>query len=435
MGDVAIRVEGIGKQYRVGRRRTGYRTLREALAEGFRAPLRWGRNQGGTNRAKPDEWFWALKDVSFEIKQGEVVGIIGPNGAGKSTLVKILSRITEPTEGRGLVHGRLGSLLEVGVGFHPELTGRDNIFLNGAILGLTKSDIERRFDEIVDFSGVEQFIDTPVKHYSSGMYMRLAFAVAAHMETEILLIDEVLAVGDAAFQKKCLDKMGEVAKGGRTVLFVSHNMGAIAALCSRVNVIDQGRLVYDGAPEAAIADYLKRISGDGSVPMVNRRNREGNQKLKFVRLTILNKFGQAVDAMPAGDDVTFELEYAIQEGALKDVVFQISFLDTMGRMLFVCLTRILNSNFPELTPGTKVRCSVPNFPLAPGTYSLTLICKVDGYTLADKVDGATELTVTSGDFFGTGKVTPPDCGPFMVKHNWELIPCADTSKIAAPCAC
>ena len=227
MSDIVIRVDSLSKQYRIGGKQEGYRTLRDTLTETFVSPFRRARKllRGHAyGAAELDEIIWALRDISFEVKRGEVVGIIGRNGAGKTTLLKILSRITEPTEGYAEIHGRVGSLLEVGTGFHPELTGRENIYLNGAILGMKKAEIERKFDEIVDFAEIEKFIDTPVKHYSSGMYVRLAFAVAAHMEPEILLVDEVLAVGDAAFQKKCLGKMGEVAEGGRTVLFVSHNM-------------------------------------------------------------------------------------------------------------------------------------------------------------------------------------------------------------------
>jgi len=224
MNDVAIRVENLGKLYHLGKRER-YRTLRDTLVASIAAPFR--RLRSGPSSSGGPETIWALKDVSFEVKHGEVIGIIGRNGAGKSTLLKILSRITEPTEGQATISGRVGSLLEVGTGFHPELTGRDNIFLNGAILGMKKAEIERKFDEIVAFAEVERFIDTPVKHYSSGMYVRLAFAVAAHLEPEILIVDEVLAVGDVAFQKKCLGKMGEASRSGRTVLFVSHNMAAV----------------------------------------------------------------------------------------------------------------------------------------------------------------------------------------------------------------
>lgn len=252
MNDVAIRVEGLGKEYRLGAQQERYHTLGDQIRK-------WTSVRRLFSRAKRAEFrppFWALKDVSFEVKRGEVVGIIGRNGAGKSTLLKILSRITEPTEGGADIHGRVGSLLEVGTGFHPELTGRENVFLNGAILGMRRAEIVRKFDEIVAFAEVEKFIDTPVKHYSSGMYMRLAFAVAAHLDPEILVVDEVLAVGDAQFQKKCLGKMGEVAKGGRTVLFVSHNMTAIHTLCTRAVLLRPGQPAKDGPVSDMISEYL-----------------------------------------------------------------------------------------------------------------------------------------------------------------------------------
>jgi len=253
MSEIAIRVEGLGKQYRLGQSRERYVTLRDQIRK-WTSPRGWFRHSAVQS---DNTDFWALKDVNFQVKRGEVLGIIGRNGAGKSTLLKILSRITEPTEGGVDIHGRVGSLLEVGTGFHPELTGRENIFLNGAILGMKREEIVRKFDEIVAFAEVKKFIDTPVKHYSSGMYMRLAFAVAANLEPEILVVDEVLAVGDAEFQKKCLGKMGDVARGGRTVLFVSHNMAAIQNLCQRVVILDRGRVLSaDSAPTAAIRQYL-----------------------------------------------------------------------------------------------------------------------------------------------------------------------------------
>lgn len=254
MSDVVIQVENLSKMYRIGARQNHQDTLRDALVSSLKAPLhsllRIGR------RVPEEEILWALKDVSFEVKQGEVIGIIGRNGAGKSTLLKILSRITEPTEGHARIHGRVGSLLEVGTGFHPELTGRENIYLNGAILGMARAEIERKFDEIVEFAEIERFIDTPVKRYSSGMYVRLAFAVAAHMESEILLVDEVLAVGDAQFQLKCLGKMGEVAKEGRTILFISHNMAAVRRLCSRGIVLDDGQIRFSGEIGNSISLYI-----------------------------------------------------------------------------------------------------------------------------------------------------------------------------------
>src|SRR5438093_2221386 len=268
MSDIAIRVEGISKHYRIGARQERYYTLRDTLTEAVARPFQklaafFSRNGAGSPTPEASS-IWALRDASFDVTRGEVVGIIGRNGAGKSTLLKILSRITEPTEGRAKIHGRVGSLLEVGTGFHPELTGRANIYLNGAILGMKKAEIDLKFDEIVAFAEVEQFIDTPVKHYSSGMYLRLAFAVAAHLEPEILIVDEVLAVGDAAFQKKCLGKMGDVAKEGRTVLFVGHNMEAVAKLTTRAVVLQRGLIAASGSIKNAVARYLALGQSDAA---------------------------------------------------------------------------------------------------------------------------------------------------------------------------
>src|SRR5882724_9144312 len=274
MSDVAIKIEGLGKRYRIGAQQQAYRTLREKLNETALAPFRAAKhsltgNGNGTsqsaNRNSKSEAFWALKNVSFEVTHGEVVGIIGRNGAGKSTLLKILSRITEPTEGYADINGRIASLLEVGTGFHPELTGRENVFLNGSILGMKRVEINRKFDEIVAFAEIDKFIDTPVKHYSSGMYVRLAFAVAAHLDPEILFVDEVLAVGDAAFQKKCLGKMGDVAQEGRTVLFVSHNMDAVLRLCRSVILLKDGGIFASGRTEHVINDYLREDFGTAAV--------------------------------------------------------------------------------------------------------------------------------------------------------------------------
>jgi lipopolysaccharide transport system ATP-binding protein len=269
MSDVIIRAENLGKSYRIRHtdRPERYTALRDVLSRQAHCALRRLRRPFRRDRSAPsaqNEEFWALKDVSFEIKRGEAVGIIGRNGAGKSTLLKILSRITEPTAGRVRLRGRVASLLEVGTGFHPELTGRENIYLNGAILGMTRAEITRKFDEIVDFAGVEKFLDTPVKRYSSGMYVRLAFAVAAHLEPEILVVDEVLAVGDAEFQKKCLGKMEDVASQGRTVLFVSHQLNSVRAMCSRAILLTAGGLSAQGAPDAIINDYLASGSTDGA---------------------------------------------------------------------------------------------------------------------------------------------------------------------------
>ena len=262
MSDVAINAVGLGKQYRIG---TGvrYKALRDAITEAVKTPLRaavgWVSGSHPVRNAPESSSLWALRDVNFEINRGEAVGIIGRNGAGKSTLLKVLAQVTEPTEGYAEVRGRLGSMLEVGVGFHPELTGRENIYLNGALLGMRRAEIDRNFDEIVAFAEVEKFLDTPVKHYSSGMHVRLGFAVAAHLETENLFVDEVLAVGDVAFQEKCLGRMKHAAQGGRTVLFVSHNLLAIQALCQRALWMDQGRIVAEGRPAAVISEYLHHV--------------------------------------------------------------------------------------------------------------------------------------------------------------------------------
>jgi len=318
MSDIAIRVENLSKQYRIGAHQKN-RNLREALRDAFTAPFRRAgkllRGQA-TGAAGLDEAIWALKDVSFEVKQGEVVGIIGRNGAGKSTLLKIISRITEPTEGFAEMRGRMGSLLEVGTGFHPELTGRENIYLNGAILGMKKSQIRQRFDEIVAFSEVDKFIDTPVKHYSSGMYLRLAFAVAAHLDPEILVVDEVLAVGDNAFQKKCLNKMQDIGQEGRTVLFVSHNMPAITRLCKRAILINEGTVSLDGPSQQVVGSYLINGNGPKAVrewPIAKEAPGGDVARLRGVRVKTEN--GRITDVVDIRDPVLIEMEYeAIKPG-------------------------------------------------------------------------------------------------------------------------
>ena len=277
MSDVVIRIEGLGKQFRIGKQQARYQTLRDSLAHAvtssFHRAAAVMRGHAGENSG--DE-IWALQDVSLEVKRGEVIGIIGSNGAGKSTLLKILSRITAPTCGHVGIKGRVGSLLEVGTGFHPELTGRENIYLNGAILGMRKTEINKKFDEIVEFAELEKFLDTAVKHYSSGMYTRLAFGVAAHLETEILLVDEVLAVGDASFQRKCLGKMTAIAQEGRTVVFVSHNTAAILSLCGRVTWLKAGKVCDDGETSAVVQRYLKSVSATEGVPLAQRTDRKGD---------------------------------------------------------------------------------------------------------------------------------------------------------------
>jgi len=334
MSEIAIRADGLSKLYRIGRRERYY-TLRDAIAHSFTVPFwrfRNGRQPAANESPAPPVFnphsairnspsIWALKDVSFEIRHGDVVGIIGRNGAGKSTLLKILSQITEPTEGEARVHGRVGSLLEVGTGFHPELTGRENIYLNGAILGMKKKEIERKFDEIVAFAEVEKFLDTPVKHYSSGMYMRLAFSVAAHLEPEILLVDEVLAVGDAAFQKKCLGKMHDVSVGGRTVLFVSHNMRAIRALCPKSIFLHEGRLQFDGTSETAITQYLRYLDpyrqNTGSVEVELSDHSHKAERMRFLRVSFRTAEGEPCERIAYRQPFVARVEADVRE-PIKD---------------------------------------------------------------------------------------------------------------------
>ena len=345
MSDVIISVEGLGKRYRISHQAEGrrYVALRDVIAQKLKAPFKFLRRSQNsevrtqTSDLRPpssarssSEDFWALKNVSFEVKRGEVVGIIGRNGAGKSTLLKILSRITEPTEGRVRIKGRVASLLEVGTGFHPELTGRENIFLNGAILGMSRAEIREKFDEIVDFSGVEQFLDTPVKRYSSGMYVRLAFAVAAHLEPEILIVDEVLAVGDAAFQKKCLGKMKDVAKkDGRTVLFVSHNMAAVNNLCSKAIMLNNGRVIHEGQTSQVVDYYMNSgLETSGELIWLNPSEAPGNERVRLKAVRIISESKATANVM-LDQDCHIEIDYVNYATDLPLGV-SIHLLDKMG---------------------------------------------------------------------------------------------------------
>ena len=362
----AIRVDHLSKRYLLGER-ARYRTLREALVEAARAPFR-------ARRAVPRETLWALRDVSFEVRRGEVIGVIGRNGAGKSTLLKILSRITEPTTGRAELHGRVGSLLEVGTGFHSELTGRENVFLAGAILGMRRAEIERKFDEIVAFAEVERFVDTPVKHYSSGMYLRLAFAVAAHLEPEILLVDEVLAVGDASFQRKCLGRMGEVASEGRTVLFVSHNMSAVARLCHRGLWLDEGKIEMTGPTAEVVEAYLSRGGETGGERRWAAPARvPGNDKLRVVAVRARDQSGHASASIDRRFPFTVEIEYEVLQTVVN---MQVGFwlLTSDGVVVFVAGDAEDRTwfNRPRM-PGRYVsRCTIPGHLLNAGTYVLNL---------------------------------------------------------------
>ncbi|MCP3980404.1 MAG: ATP-binding cassette domain-containing protein [bacterium] len=373
MSEVAIQAERLGKRYRLGESTGGafsYKSLRESLTAGLR---RIASRESG---AAPAE-VWALRNVSFEIPRGEVVGIIGPNGAGKSTLLKLLSRITRPTEGRARIFGRVGSLLEVGTGFHPELTGRENVYLNGAILGMLRSEIDSRFDEIVAFAEVERFLDTPVKRYSSGMYMRLAFAVAAHLEPEILLVDEVLAVGDAAFQKKCLGKMDEVARGGRTVLFVSHNMNAVQDLCSRAMLLREGGIKrYDTDVRGVTRDYL---FGDGEAPAgqrwINPGTLHDNPYFKPMRFEVVDQEGRPV-AMPMRNDTEawIEIEAEVRSVDPALTVGYAIYAEHGDLLYWSYQTDVEERQWPEIGTGrTTLRSRIPPRWLNEGRYRIELI--------------------------------------------------------------
>jgi len=310
VGDTAIRVENLGKRYRINAPRKRVRTLRESAVSTVVSPFDYLRSS--LRKPTEEETVWALRGVSFDVERGEVVGIIGSNGAGKSTLLKVLTRITEPTEGRAVVNGRVASLLEVGTGFHPELTGRENVYLNGAILGMRKAETDRKFDEIVEFSGVERFIDTPVKRYSTGMSVRLAFAVAAHLEPEILLVDEVLAVGDTAFQRKCVGKMGEVASQGRTVLFVSHNMSVIRSLCSRGILLGDGQILMDGPTDEVMEKYLGGgVSPQGERTWPDTSRAPGNDVVRLLGIRTKSSSGEVCSQFDARDAIELEFEYAV----------------------------------------------------------------------------------------------------------------------------
>jgi lipopolysaccharide transport system ATP-binding protein len=423
MSDIAIHVENLSKQYRIGGPQARYKTIRESLTEAVQAPFRrLSSVVRGQSSTVSNETIWALKDVSFEVKRGEVVGIIGRNGAGKTTLLKILSRITEPTEGYAEIHGRVGSLLEVGTGFHPELTGRENIYLNGAILGMKRTEIERKFDEIVDFSGVEKFMDTPVKHYSSGMYVRLAFAVAAHLEPEILLVDEVLAVGDVQFQKKCLGKMGDVAKEGRTVLFVSHNMAAVENLCQSGILLDAGKVMMQDEIISVIHHYLETILPDvASVPLSSRIDRSGNGRIRLTGFHIEDKHGRRVAALQSGKDAVFVFSYSCARGDVpKNVSVGFGLFSSTGQLLFVLYSSYTGQDFDAIPLFGQFRCQVPRLPLAAGRYRVGARVTVDGEEADWPRDAIGYVDVELGDFFGTGAAGFGGNCPFLVEGSWSV---------------
>lgn len=386
MNDIAVQVRDLGKKYRIGALEEGRRTLRETLTDALATPFRKAGSLlsgNASGAAGMEEEIWALKGISFDVPRGQVLGIIGKNGAGKSTLLKVLSRITEPTEGFIEIRGRVGSLLEVGTGFHPELTGRENVYLNGAILGMGRTEIDAKFDQIVAFAEVERFLDTPVKYYSSGMYVRLAFAVAAHLEPEILVVDEVLSVGDAAFQQKCLGKMGDVAQSGRTVLFVSHNMGAVTDLCDRAILLEGGQVTMDDGPAEVVSHYL---TSGGETSAVWRRPESGEDEpaeaaVRSVR--ILSEDGLPEAVIPFDRSFDVEIEYEIREPT-RDLVIVAGLWSYRGFLWQSWDTDTTGLRGKVREPGSYVsRCRVPAGLVRPGRYSVTVVAHVPNVEVVD----------------------------------------------------
>jgi lipopolysaccharide transport system ATP-binding protein len=392
MADYAIQVEGLCKRYVIGGRERSYRTFRELIVDTVSAPLR------NLRASPPEEWFWALKDISFGIRHGEVVGIIGRNGAGKSTLLKILSRITAPTEGRAEIRGRVASLLEVGTGFHPELTGRENIHLNGAILGMRRAEIARKFDEIVAFAEIEKFLDTPVKRYSSGMYVRLAFAVAAHLDPEILMVDEVLSIGDYEFQKKCLGKMRDVStRESRTVLFVSHNLQAIQSLCSRAILLDTGRIAAEGATSLVVAEYLMDAGPTKGERVWSLDSAPGNNDVKLTAVRVLCPEGHTLDILSTDDELCIELDVtAHRDSPNLNVGFDLS--NHEGLTIFRTLqTDLPPEHWPSIKKGhNRLRCQIPKGLLNRGEYLVNPRISIPGIAWIVNIDAVLRFRIHMG---------------------------------------
>ena len=426
-----IRIQGVSKRYRLGviNRRMLYEEIQS----------RWARWRGQadpnakvTERNAPTSGeLWALKDVSFDVKDGDVLGIIGRNGSGKSTLLKILSQITAPTEGRVLMKGKVASLLEVGTGFHPELTGRDNVFLNGVILGMSHKQVEARFDSIVEFSGIEKFIDTPVKRYSSGMRVRLAFAVAAHLDPEILVIDEVLAVGDQAFQQKCLGKIGEIARIGRTVLFVSHQAAAVENLCTRGIVLEDGRVAFQGTQTEALHHYANSGESQTTGCLRDRRDRRGTGDVRIVAIELRDTAGRALQTAAAGQDV--DLCFFFENPSRRELprlncIFRLG--TEFDAPVFTQHNRLTGDTFGPLPERGAFVCRLHSLPLPASSYRLNYIVRAEphGGEVLDEMANAASLTVVEGNFFGTGELPPISTGVCLVPADWRL---ADLTPIAA----
>ncbi|ODT52011.1 MAG: ABC transporter ATP-binding protein [Paludibacter sp. 47-17] len=425
----SIKFENISKQYRLGLVST--RTLSHDLNRWFQMNIRGkddpylkiGETNDRAHRGQSD-YVWALKDINFEVEQGDVLGIIGKNGAGKSTLLKILSKVTSPSTGTIRARGRIASLLEVGTGFHPEMTGRDNIYMNGAIMGMSKAEITRKLDEIVDFSGVERYLDTPVKRYSSGMTVRLGFAIAAHLDPEILVVDEVLAVGDAEFQKKAIGKMQDVSKGeGRTVLFVSHNMGSIKTLCNKGLVLKDGQVSYSGDIHDSIAYYLMSMKSVLAIPLDQRKDRRGNQLIKATNIELKTLTDIPLSSVASGQGFKICLSYEkLTNEVYKNVTVSFSMADDNDMPLFLIHNRLTGDKIDVSANSGVFECIVTKFALNAGTYLLSYTISADngrGDTF-DLLSNACEIKVESGNFYKTGETAPDFFGPMLLDGYFRI---------------
>jgi lipopolysaccharide transport system ATP-binding protein len=422
MSDTVIKVENLSKKYIIRHQQAQqYTALRDVITDGVKSI---GRRLSGAKQnpamGSTQEEFWALKDVSFEVKQGDRIGIIGRNGAGKSTLLKILSRITEPTTGEITLNGRVASLLEVGTGFHPELTGRENIFLNGAILGMSKVEIRQKFDEIIAFAEVEKFLDTPVKKYSSGMYVRLAFSVAAHLEPEILVVDEVLAVGDTKFQQKCLGKMESTEKEGRTILFVSHQMAAIERLCEKTLFLEKGQIKYQGKTREGINNYLANLEDSCQSINISKIKRSGTGQVILSKFSIENKRGESLQSVRCGDDITLIFHYQLNNcQSAKNVSLGFSIHNITGETISI-LYNDYSGDLIELNEVLgKIQCTLKDFPFSVGRYFIGVRILVNGIEADWPRSFVGSIDVEAGDFYGDGQLGHSGTGPILLRGIWE----------------
>lgn len=415
-----IEIRGLSKRYDITHKTDGYKTLRDIFSTIGKSPLRFLKHKATAGRTRKED-YWALRDVNLNVERGEIVGVIGANGAGKSTLLKILSRITPPTSGEARLRGRVGSLLEVGTGFHPELTGRENIFLNGSILGMSRKEIIRKFDEIVDFSGIDRFLDTPVKRYSSGMYVRLAFSVAAHLEPDILIIDEVLAVGDAQFQKKCLGKMKSVTEQeGRTILFVSHDMRAVQQLCGRCVLLDNGTVKLTSDPKTAIDTYLEGATQSPSVGVADRKDRRGDGRLRFTGVEIMSD--EVDNVIRTGKPFTIRLSYkaSTNQLPLKNTAVSFTINDLQSNQhLLAFWTETSGSSFTINESEGAIECHIETCPLVGGAYSINVYSTVNE-AMSDYVIHAQTLNVDDTEYFGQGRRDHEAHPHYVINHQWNL---------------